>query len=81
MLYSGTDPESYITEYTLVYEENVLLGMTALARSLPSGPTEENVRLNKARFVAEKVFLLFVPRTVHIEQEITGTDLDKGLTT
>ena len=21
MLYSGTDPESYITEYTLVYEE------------------------------------------------------------
>ena len=22
MLYSGTDPESYITEYTLVYEEN-----------------------------------------------------------
>ena len=23
MLYSGTDPESYITEYTLVYEDNV----------------------------------------------------------
>jgi len=22
MLYSGTDPESYITEYTLVYEES-----------------------------------------------------------
>jgi len=22
MLYSGTDPESYITEYTLVYEDN-----------------------------------------------------------
>ena len=22
MLYSGTDPESYITEYTLVYDEN-----------------------------------------------------------
>ena len=24
MLYSGTDPESYITEYTLVYEEKKL---------------------------------------------------------
>jgi len=23
MLYSGTDPESYITEYTSVYEENI----------------------------------------------------------
>jgi len=23
MLYSGTDPESYITEYSLVYEENI----------------------------------------------------------
>jgi len=23
MLYSGTDPESYITEYTLVYEEQI----------------------------------------------------------
>jgi len=23
MLYSGTDPESYITEYTLVYEEKI----------------------------------------------------------
>ena len=22
VLYSGTDPESYITEYTLVYEDN-----------------------------------------------------------
>ena len=25
MLYSGTDPESYITEYTLVYEDNISL--------------------------------------------------------
>jgi len=25
MLYSGTDPESYITEYTLVYEEKTVL--------------------------------------------------------
>jgi len=24
MLYSGTDPESYITEYTLVYEDKVV---------------------------------------------------------
>ena len=24
MLYSGTDPESYITEYTLVYEEKLV---------------------------------------------------------
>ena len=24
MLYSGTDPESYITEYTLVYEDKQL---------------------------------------------------------
>ena len=23
MLYSGTDPESYITDYTLVYEDNI----------------------------------------------------------
>jgi len=23
MLYSGTDPESYITEYTLVYEDKL----------------------------------------------------------
>ena len=26
MLYSGTDPESYTTEYTLVYEDNRDLG-------------------------------------------------------
>ena len=26
MLFSGTDPESYITEYTLVYEEKQLPG-------------------------------------------------------
>ena len=25
MLYSGTDPESYITEYTLVYEDNIAI--------------------------------------------------------
>ena len=25
MLYSGTDPESYITEYTLVYEDDILI--------------------------------------------------------
>jgi len=25
MLYSGTDPESYITEYTLVYEDYRLI--------------------------------------------------------
>jgi len=25
MLYSGADPESYITEYTLVYEDNLVL--------------------------------------------------------
>ena len=34
MLYSGTDPESYITEYTLVYEDNqrsVLYNSQALA--------------------------------------------------
>ena len=23
MLYAGTDPESYVTEYTLVYEDNL----------------------------------------------------------
>ena len=27
MLYSGTDPESYITEYTLVYEDQPLGGV------------------------------------------------------
>jgi len=26
MLDSGTDPESYITEYILVYEENIQVG-------------------------------------------------------
>jgi len=26
MLFSGTDPESYITEYTLVYEEKMVGG-------------------------------------------------------
>ena len=26
MHYSGTDPESYITEYTLVYEDNKAIG-------------------------------------------------------
>ena len=25
MLYSGTDPESYITEYTLVYEDKIAM--------------------------------------------------------
>ena len=25
MLYSGTDPESYITKHTLVYEDKILL--------------------------------------------------------
>jgi len=29
MLYSGTDPESYITEYTLVYEEKKRTGVSA----------------------------------------------------
>ena len=29
MLYSGTDPESYITEYTLIYEDNERLSVQA----------------------------------------------------
>ena len=29
MLYSGTDPESYITEYTFVYEENHGIPLTS----------------------------------------------------
>ena len=38
MLYSGTDPESYITEYTLVYEEKFadwrpILLRTSIARA------------------------------------------------
>ena len=35
MLYSRTDPESYITEYTLVHEDNISIRATgghALAR-------------------------------------------------
>ena len=34
MLYSGTDPESYTTEYTLVYEDN-----RNEEDAPPSGPT------------------------------------------
>ena len=30
MLYSGTDPESYITEYTLVYEEKKIVQTSRL---------------------------------------------------
>ena len=38
MLYSGTDLESYATENTLVYEEQILLGyVTVRGQSLP-GP-------------------------------------------
>ena len=32
MLSSGTDPESYITEYTLVYEDTVWLQGSALKK-------------------------------------------------
>jgi len=32
MLYSGTDPESYITEYTLVYEDNMFCSEMRFAR-------------------------------------------------
>jgi len=40
MLYSGTDPESYITEYTLVYEDkfhllNSPIGLTPELDRLP----------------------------------------------
>jgi len=33
MLYAGTDPESYITEYTLVYDDNTeaLMSLLVLA--------------------------------------------------
>jgi len=33
MLYSGTDPESYFTEYTLVYEEKIQVAGGAAAHS------------------------------------------------
>jgi len=36
MLYSGTDPESYITECTLVYEDNALSRQETGDR--PEGP-------------------------------------------
>ena len=36
MLYSGTDPESYITEYTLVYNDKTVL---VVASPLDSGST------------------------------------------
>ena len=50
MLYSGTDPESYITEYTLVYEDNLTLAFrhpgglahhcqTSISGGLERGPT------------------------------------------
>ena len=32
MLYSGTDPESYITEYTVVYEDNFWLCLILVDR-------------------------------------------------
>ena len=37
MLYSGTDPESYITEYTLVYEDYQIQTHEALQTALRGG--------------------------------------------
>ena len=31
MLYSGTDPEPYITKYTSAYEDEIVMGVRALA--------------------------------------------------
>jgi len=38
MLYSGTDPESYITEYTLVYEDKTRAKTKAPHRGLNPSP-------------------------------------------
>jgi len=43
MLESGTDPESYITEYTSVYEDYTCQMMTDL-----SAPPDENLRTGLA---------------------------------
>jgi len=40
MLYSGTDPESYITEYTLVYEEINLLCLQQITSRAQEGPRQ-----------------------------------------
>ncbi len=55
MLYSGTDPESYITEYTLVYEDiifvvakrwqNCCIKGGPCAQTLYSVPRKVDVRL------------------------------------
>jgi len=46
MLYSGTDPESYITEYTLVYEDKQLwFRMEHVPEELLLRPRKVDVRL------------------------------------
>ena len=42
MSYSGTDPESYITEYTCVYEETTDSGL-AERRALGGVPREQTM--------------------------------------
>jgi len=44
MLYSGTDPESYIIEYTLAYEDK------SSVLEAPSNPREDSVLYIVARF-------------------------------
>ena len=43
MLYSGTDPKSYITEYTLVYEDNFLRERYQLIRLRQSENTARHL--------------------------------------
>jgi len=62
MLYSGTDPESYITEFTLVYEEHSEgVGTTSLAyrvsrqqqRNTQQGPSAPR-QVDRTRFHAQE---------------------------
>ena len=44
MLYSGTDPEPYITEYTVVYENNPVRNRPKTQRKLLCGDPLRNSR-------------------------------------
>ena len=56
MLYSGTDPESYITDYTLVYEYFIQPSYVGLHEQMPCGLVDQLLRRNVKRFRGGLVF-------------------------
>ena len=49
MIYSGTDPESYITEYTLVYEENEEHSVCDISTTFSTLSTSQVLLLKRSR--------------------------------